>query len=183
MPRQQQRWRQMRQLLSLLTSGITISRQVACQPTAERINAAGTHAVTAGQPDMHGADGLLTTWLRRRNGCARVITERFVIQPDGSARILPAKANTSGDGSLPGAGCCMPSNLAVVAIPWSVCSLAEVVCSCFAGSSRTASAIKPLHPPLVLTVDGMKHELSQAEREVRTSACLLGIKAHASALN
>ncbi len=41
-------------------------------------------------------DGDLTTWLRRRNGCARVTTENFQVLPDGTVLISKAEIEATG---------------------------------------------------------------------------------------
>ena len=118
------------------------------------------------------ADGVLTTWLRRRNGCARVATESFALLPDGFAHIYSGKVELNGPGLQPSAGCCTLLIMAPVPDLMSACLLAEAVRLHFSGSLQTAGDSRPHNTPKPPVLVGMKHELSTAERKAHRFALL-----------
>ena len=128
-----------------------------------------TCIATAGQSGVGNAEGVLITWLRRRNGCARVTTERFALLPDGIVHIYSGTRKQSRPGPQPSAGCCMlPSKAPIPYQPASL--LAERDGFRDAGALQTAAESLPPTAPQPPVLVGMKHELNEMEREVHKLA-------------
>ena len=124
---------------------------------------------------MHIADGVLMTWLRRRNGCARVITERFQAGPEHSVSLSKFSADANGPRLAPqsiagmGPSLGKPRQMQVASAIYLLRAhmLLAAVLLPNAASSRHLTELQQSH-----AIVSMKHQLSQAEREVCTASCV-----------